>query len=145
MLALTAAVLASALDNPCALLTPGDIERVIGWTVTRGVAKTYSLPGTSGTLCTFDGRDGSVVVTVTARGGGLPVNGATNGLSIGRATSSAKGLPIDTEIGPDEVLVHYRRHDYGITVQSVNAQFSDEIQLRQLATALIARLQTASR
>jgi|GEM_PF-5950980 len=142
MIGLGILALAAALDDPCALLSRADIKRVFGWSVGAGVRKEFHLPaaGADGSLCTYDGEGGSVVVTIGHEGRGLPNNDATNGLAPVRSADQVKGLGLPTDIGPSEVVVHYRGHDYGISVQFADANFADETALRQLARAMIRRL-----
>ena len=134
--------LATAIDDPCALLSRTDIRNVFAWNVGAGVRKDYRLPaaGAYGSLCTYDSRDGSVVVTIGHGGAGLPNNDATNGLAPIREGDSIKGLGLPTDIGPSQAVVHYRSHDYGISVQFTDANFADASDLRKLARAMIRRL-----
>lgn len=139
ILALAAAI---DIENPCALLARQDIRDAFGWNVSTGVRKSYRLPATNayGELCTYDSRDGSIVVTIGHGGAGLPNNDATNGLAPIRVADEVKGLGLPTDIGPGQVVVHYKSHDYGISVQFSDANFADKTDLKKLARAMIRRL-----
>lgn len=76
-------LLATAV-NPCVLLEARDIARVLGWSVAAGTVRAYRLPGGAGKMCTFEGRDGTVLVTVPSKGTGLPVNDLTSDLGAAR-------------------------------------------------------------
>lgn len=129
------------IANPCLLLAPHDIARVLGWTVTTGPARTYGLPGGAGKMCTFAGREGTVIVTVPTKGTGLPVNDLTSDLgSVRTPLHDAYGIGAPAELGRGSALVHVHGADFGITVQPVDAQFADEGQMRALAAALVAHL-----
>jgi hypothetical protein len=133
--------LLSRVADPCALLAPQDIARVLGWTVTSGAVRSYALPGGSGKMCTFEGRDGTVIVTIPSKGTGLPVNDLTSDLGTQRTPlHDGYGLGMPVELGRGSVIVHDRGADYGISVQPIDAQFADESQMRALARALVARL-----
>lgn len=136
-------LLASAIDDPCALLTRTDIHEVFAWNVDPGVRKEFHLPAANanGALCTYDSRDGSVVVTIGHGGAGLPNNDATDGLAPIREGDEVKGLGLPTDIGPSQAVVHYKSHDYGISVQFSDANFADSSDLKKLASAMIRRLQ----
>jgi len=142
MLAVLALAAAIDIENPCALLRRQDIHATFGWNVGVGVRKSYHLPAAnaSGELCTYDSRDGSVVVTIGHGGAGLPNNDATNGLAPIREADAVKGLGLPTDIGPSQVVVHYESHDYGISVQFSDANFADRTDLKRLARAMIRRL-----
>jgi hypothetical protein len=143
MFGFSALLLAAAVDNPCALVVRADINKVYGWRqIKPGVRKSYHLPAADayGELCTYDSLDGSLVVTIGQDGAGLPNNDATNGLAPVRGADSIKVAGLPTDIGPDQVVVHYRGHDYGVSVQFVDAQFSNEQALKDLAKMMIARL-----
>jgi hypothetical protein len=142
MIGLSILALAASLDDPCALLSRADIKRAFGWSVGAGVRKEFHLPaaGADGSLCTYEGESGSVVVTIGHAGRGLPNNDATNGLAPVRSADQVRGLGLPTDIGPSQVVVHYRGHDYGISVQFADANFADDATLRQLARAMIRRL-----
>ncbi len=71
---------------------------------------------------------------------GLPNNDATNGLAPIREADAVKGLGLPTDIGPSQVIVHYKSHDYGISVQFADPNFADTTDLKKLARALIRRL-----
>ncbi len=135
-------LLASALDDPCALLSRADIRNVFAWNVAAGVRREYRLPAANayGSLCTYDSRDGSVVVTIGHGGSGLPNNDATNGLAPIRDADQVKGLGLPTDIGPSQAVVHFKSHDYGVSVQFADANFADSTDLRKLARAMIRRL-----
>lgn len=135
-------LLASALDDPCALLTRADIRNVFAWNVGAGVRKAFHLPAANanGTLCTYDSRDGSVVVTIGQGGAGLPNNDATSGLAPIREGDEVKGLGLPTDIGPSQAVVHFKSHDYGISVQFSDANFADSSDLKKLASVMIRRL-----
>ena len=141
MIAPLIVALLTRVANPCALLEPHDIARVLGWTVAPGTVRSYALPGGSGKMCTFDGRDGTVIVTIPSRGSGLPVNDLTSDLGTERTPlHDARGMGMPTEFGRDSAIVHDRGADYAISVQPIDAQFADEAQMRALVTALVARL-----
>lgn len=139
--------LAVALNDPCALLSRTDIASVFGWHVDPGVRKTFHLPaaGANGELCSYDGRSGSVVVTIGHAGAGLPNNDATNGLAPIRGADEVKGLGLPTDIGPSQVVVHFKAHDYGVSVQFSDANFADRTDLERLARAMIRRLKPSAR
>jgi hypothetical protein len=134
--------LVTGVTNPCSLLDVGDIARVLGWTVVSGGIRSYHLPSGAGKMCTFEGRDGTVIVTIPSKGTGLPVNDLTTDLGTLRTPlHDAYGLGDPVELGPGAAIVHARGgHDYGITVQPIDAQFADETQMRALATALVMHL-----
>lgn len=140
-------LLGSVLDDPCAVLTRADIRTVFAWSVGAGVRKEFHLPAAnaSGSLCTYDSRDGSVVVTIGYGGNGLPNNEATNGLAPLREGDETKVLGLRTDIGPSQAVVHYKSHDYGISVQFNDASFADSSDLTKLASAMIRRLQPNAR
>lgn len=135
-------LLASAIDDPCALVSRADIRSVFAWNVGAGVRKEFRLPAANaaGSLCAYDSRDGSLVVTIGHAGAGLPNNDATNGLAPIREADEVKGLGLPVDIGPSQAVVHYKSHDYGISVQFSDANFSDSTDLRKLARAMIRRL-----
>ncbi len=140
---LVAAILAvsSSVVNPCALLETGEIARVLGWAVIAQPMRSYQLPGGAGKLCAFDGRDGTVIVTIPSKGTGIPVNDATSDLGTSRTPMhDAFGFNAPVELGRDSAIVHTGGRDYGITVAPLDAQFADEAQMRALATALIRHL-----
>lgn len=131
MIAPLVIALLSRISDPCVLLDPHDIARVLGWTVTSGALRSYALPGGAGKMCTFDGRDGTVIVTIPSKGTGLPVNDLTSDLGTQRTPlHDAHGLSLPTEFGRDSA----------ISVQPIDAQFADEAQMRALVTALVAHL-----
>jgi hypothetical protein len=141
MIAAVLAALATSATDPCSLLEAGDILRVLGWTVVPAGARSYELPGGGGKMCTFDGRDGTVIVTIPSKGTGLPDADTTSDLGTARTPlHDAKGLSRAVELGRGSAIVHDRGHDYGISVQPIDAQFADETQMRALVTALLAHL-----
>lgn len=103
------------------------MRNVFAWDVAAGVRKEYRLPAANayGSLYTYDSRDGSVVVTMGHGGSGLPNNDATNGLAPIRDAEPVKGLGLPTGIGPSDAVVHFKSHDYGISVQFADANFAD--------------------
>lgn len=141
MIVLFVLALASRVTNPCSLLEPQDIARVLGWTVCPGAVRSYRLPNGAGKMCSFEGREGTVLVTLPAKGTGLPVNDVTSDLGAVRTPlHDAYGLATPTELGPDSAIVHDRGVLYGISVEPIDAQFADETQMRALATALVQHL-----
>ena len=133
--------LATRAVNPCLLLEPQEITHVLGWTVGSGALRAYALPGGAGKMCTFDGRDGTVIVTIPSKGTGLPVNDLTGDLgTIRTPLHDGYGLAAPVEFGRGSAIVHDHGADYGITVEPIDAQFADEAQMRALAAALLAHL-----
>jgi hypothetical protein len=142
MLAPLVLALTTGATNPCSLLDVQDIARVLGWAVVSGEVRTYNLPSGAGKMCAFEGRDGTVIVTIPSKGTGLPVNDLSSNLDTVRSPlHDAYGLGAPVELGRGAAIVHARGgRDYGITVQPIDAQFADEAQMRALATALLAHL-----
>jgi hypothetical protein len=133
--------LASGATDPCALLDAQDVARVLGWSVVAAAVRSYRLPSGAGKMCTFDGRDGTVIVTIPSKGTGLPVNDLTSDLGALRSPlHDARGLGPPVELGRDCAIVHARGRDYGITVQPIDTQFADEHQMRELVAALVTHL-----
>jgi hypothetical protein len=109
--------------------------------VVAGAVRSYRLPSGAGKMCTFDGRDGTVIVTIPSKGTGLPVNDLTSDLGALRSPlHDAHGLGPPVEPGRDCAIVHVRGHDYGITVQPLDTQFADERQMHELVAALVTHL-----
>lgn len=50
------------------MISKGDIERVLHWTIESTKSEAYALPVGSGTVCTFDAKDGSVIVMLPDTG-----------------------------------------------------------------------------
>jgi hypothetical protein len=141
MLAAVVLALVSGVSNPCLLLDAQDIARILGWSVTAGAVRSYALPGGAGKMCTFEGREGTVIVTIPSKGSGLPANDSTSDLgTVRRPLHDAGGLSAPVELDRGSAIVHQRGREYGITVQPIDAQFADENQMRALANVLVAHL-----
>ncbi len=133
-------LLATAV-NPCVLLEARDIARVLGWSVAAGTVRAYRLPGGAGKMCTFEGRDGTVLVTVPSEG-----DRAAGERSHQRSRCRAHAAPRCTvwvcrrNSGAIRRSSFERGRDYGISLQPIDAQFADEMQMRKLVGALVAHL-----
>ncbi|MGD0473708.1 MAG: hypothetical protein ABSB70_10880 [Candidatus Velthaea sp.] len=79
-------------------------------------------------------------------GTGLPVNDLTSDLGAARTPlHDAYGLGVPAELGRDSAIVHERGRDYGISVQPIDAQFADEMQMRTDKDGLLHRCTRPSR
>jgi hypothetical protein len=58
----------SAAPAPCALVTRANVARVLHWSVPSGRESSYHLPQSSGTRCTYEAHEGSVLVVVPNSG-----------------------------------------------------------------------------
>jgi hypothetical protein len=63
-------ILAAALTmpGPCGFLSRTQVERTLHWHVTAARESEYHLPQTSGSLCTYDASEGTVLVTLPDHG-----------------------------------------------------------------------------
>jgi hypothetical protein len=62
-------LVAFALEpRPCALLTRGDVVRVLHWSIQSDRESTYRLPQSSGWRCTYEAPEGSVLVVAPNSG-----------------------------------------------------------------------------
>jgi hypothetical protein len=61
-------VAALALPGPCGFVTRTQLERTLHWHVTSARVSEYHLPQTSGSLCTYDAAEGTVLVTLPDHG-----------------------------------------------------------------------------
>jgi hypothetical protein len=58
----------AAEPGPCALLTRGDVTKVLHWAVHDGRESTYRLPQSTGARCTYEASEGNVLVVVPNAG-----------------------------------------------------------------------------
>jgi hypothetical protein len=58
----------SAGPAPCTLITRSDVARVLHWDAPSGRESAYHLPQSSGTRCTYEAPEGSVLVVVPNSG-----------------------------------------------------------------------------
>jgi len=84
----------AAQPDPCIFLSKAELSKVMGWTVTGVTRKRYDLPKASGSICSYDAKEGSAVVTVPDGGGNafLGTSPITDPESNGEARE-IKGLP----------------------------------------------------
>ena len=59
---------ALAAPGPCALVTRPDVVRVLHWSVQSGNESPYHLPQSSGSRCTYEAQEGTVLVVVPNSG-----------------------------------------------------------------------------
>jgi hypothetical protein len=133
--------LVGAPTDPCSLLDSRDVARVLGWSVTAGTTRSYELAGGNGKMCVFEGREGTVIVTIPSKGTGLPTNDLTSDLGAVRSPlHDVYGLGTPVELGRGCAVVHLRGRAYGITVEPIDAQFADEGQMRALVASLVMHM-----
>jgi hypothetical protein len=65
---LVAQAVYSSGPAPCSLVTRADVARVLRWSVPRGHESAYHLPQSNGARCTYEAREGSVLVVVPSSG-----------------------------------------------------------------------------
>jgi hypothetical protein len=65
---LLAQVALAAEPGPCALLTRADVGRVLHWKAQAGRELSYHLPQSSGSRCTYDADEGSVLIVEPSSG-----------------------------------------------------------------------------
>jgi hypothetical protein len=58
----------SAGPAPCSLVTRADVARVLHWGAPAGTESSYRLPQSSGSRCTYEANEGSVLVVVPNSG-----------------------------------------------------------------------------
>ena len=133
------------MTAPCALLSREQISLVLQWHVERGVARDYHLPLGSGSLCSFEGRDGSVVVTVAPGGSGVPKSESMAGLSVDGDDRDVDVLGMAAELGPSSIVIHHHGDDVGISVQSLVAPVTDPRSLTALAKYVVTCLRRFDR
>ncbi len=59
---------AAAPWGACSLITKADIQRVLHWPVNAMSDEPYHIAASSGRVCTYESRDGSVIVTLPETG-----------------------------------------------------------------------------
>jgi len=62
------ASVAAVPRDACTLITKADIQRVLRWQVNSMSDEPYHIAASSGTVCTYETRDGSVIVTLPEAG-----------------------------------------------------------------------------
>lgn len=62
------ASLAAVPRDACSLITKADIQQVLHWPVNSISDETYHIATNSGTVCTYETRNGSVIVTLPETG-----------------------------------------------------------------------------
>jgi hypothetical protein len=65
---------ASADVHPCDLVRRADVASVLHWTYTGRQTRTYQVARASGSICTLQAKEGSIVVTVPDHGASFLAN-----------------------------------------------------------------------
>ena len=140
MLLAAVLVLAVAVPaGPCALVTRNDIRHVLHWTVRSSHDSSYHLPQTSGSLCTYDAEEGTLLVTVPDRGSSFFQNNDLvdpfkNGLG-----TRVTGIPDAVELFDNVAYVSKHGRSVSVTILP-NSGSTDATALTAFAKAVSKRL-----
>lgn len=133
--------LIAALDvsDPCSLLRRADVEKILHWHAAPPQRSTYRLPQTSGSLCTYDANEGTVLITLPDHGSSFFQNNDLvdpfkNGLGL-----RVSGIGASAELFDD--TAYLSKHGQGVSIAvRPNDGATDVASLTALAKIVARRM-----
>jgi hypothetical protein len=134
------ATAAAVPRDACSLITKADIQRVLRWPINSMSDEPYHIAASSGTVCTYEARDGAVIVTLPETGsaflGTNPlVEPGPNGLMV-----SVNGVGDSAQIFDGTIYVKKRQRGFSVKIvpdSNTNPSNTDLIKLAKIAAVHI--------
>jgi len=124
IIALLAQVALAREPGPCALLTRADVVRVLHWAPHSGRESEYHLPQSSGSRCTYEADEGSVLVLVPNSGSSfLQNNDLVDPFRNGLGTR-VPGIADSVQIFDNTIYVSKHGNSVSIAVLTTNGTTS---------------------
>ncbi|MDQ6767037.1 MAG: hypothetical protein M3Z41_04425 [Candidatus Eremiobacteraeota bacterium] len=122
--------------DACSLVTKADIQRVLHWPVNSVTDQPYHIAASSGTVCTYETRDGSVIVTLPETGSAFLGTNPLVEPELNGQMLKVKGVGDSAQIFDGTIYVMKRQRGFSVKIvpnNNTNPTNTNLIRLAKIA------------